>query len=139
MVQQRSVVRLAKRGAAAPITAIETQTQVANFQSQVFSALQTVSELQTQLKSLIVADPADPIWSANLVPSSPVQELPSAGDLAAIVALAENERPEVRQVMDQRRVAEPRHGLCQESSASPGRPGRPVLQQRLRGHLAARS
>ena len=105
VVQQRSVVRLAKHGAAAPITAIETQTQVANFQSQVFSALQTVSELQTQLKSLIVADPADPIWSANLVPSSPVRELPSPGDLAAVVALAENERPEVRQVIDQRRVA----------------------------------
>ncbi len=105
VVQQRSVVRLAKHGAAAPITAIETQTQVANFQSQVFSALQTVSELQTQLKSLIVADPADPIWSANLVSSSPVRELPSPGDLAAVVALAENERPEVRQVIDQRRVA----------------------------------
>ena len=82
VVQQRSVTRLAKRGAAAPITAVETQTQVANFQSQVFSALQAVSELQTQLKSLIVADPADPMWSANLVPSSPVRELPSPGDLA---------------------------------------------------------
>ncbi len=105
VVQQRSVTRLAKRGAAAPITAVETQTQVANFQSQVFSALQAVSELQTQLKSLIVAGPDDPMWSANLVPSSPVRELPSPGDLAAVVALAENERPEVRQVIDQRRVA----------------------------------
>lgn len=104
-VQQRSVVRLAKRGAAAPITAVESETQVANFQSQVFSALQTVSELQTQLKGLIVADPGDPIWKANLVPSSPVRQLPSPGDLAAIVALAEQERPEVRQVIDQRRVA----------------------------------
>ena len=105
VVQQRSVTRLAKRGAAAPITAVETQTQVANFQSQVFSALQAVSELQTQLKSLIVANPADPMWSANLVPSSPVRELPNPGDLAEVVALAENERPEVRQVIDQRRVA----------------------------------
>jgi outer membrane protein TolC len=104
--QQRMVVRLATHGAAAPITAVEAETQVANFQSQVFSALQSVSQLQTRLKSLIVTDPADPIWSANLVPSSPVRELPSAGDLRAIVALAEEQRPEVRQVSDQRRAAD---------------------------------
>lgn len=104
--QQRSTVRLATRGAAPPITAVESETQVANFQAQVFSALEAVSELQTQLKSLIVADPGDPIWSANLVPSSPVQQLPTAGDLATIVALAEQARPEVRQVADQRREAD---------------------------------
>ncbi|MGC2634523.1 MAG: TolC family protein [Candidatus Cybelea sp.] len=106
VVQQRSVVRLAKRGATAQITAIESETQVANFQASVFSALQAVSELQTQLKNLIVADPADPIWNANLVPSSPVQQLPTAGDLAEIVALAEQQRPEVRQIVDERRVAD---------------------------------
>ena len=106
VVQQRSVVRLAKHGVAARITAIESETQVANFQAGVFSALQTVSELQTQLKNLIVANPGDPIWSANLVPSSPVQQLPTAGDLAEIVALAEQQRPEVRQVVDERRVAD---------------------------------
>ena len=106
VVQQRSVVRLATHGAVARITAIESETQVANFQAGVFSALQAVSELQTQLKSLIVADPGDPIWSANLVPSSPVQQLPTAGDLAEIGALAEQQRPEVRQVVDERRVAD---------------------------------
>lgn len=106
VVQQQSVVRLAKRGAVASITVIESETQVANFQANVFSALQTVSELQTQLKSLIVADSGDPLWSANLVPSSPVQELPTAGDLAEIVALAEQKRPEVRQIVDERRVAD---------------------------------
>lgn len=104
--QQRTVVRLARRGAAASITAVEAETQVANFQSQVFAALQTVSQLQNELKSLIVTDPGDPIWDANLVPSSPVQELPSTGDLAGIVALADRLRPEVRQVVDQRRVAD---------------------------------
>jgi outer membrane protein TolC len=106
VLQQQSVVRLAKRGAVARVTVIESETQVANFQANLFSALQAVSELQTQLKSLIVADGGDPVWSANLVPSSPVQELPTAGDLAEIVALAERQRPEVRQVVDERRVAD---------------------------------
>jgi outer membrane protein TolC len=104
--QQQSAVRLARRGGVPSITAVEAGTQVANFQSQVFSALQTVSQVQNQLKGLIVSDAGDPIWRANLVPSSPVQELPSVEDLGAIVALAEHRRPEVRQVIDERRVAD---------------------------------
>ncbi|HVN69856.1 MAG TPA: TolC family protein [Candidatus Binatia bacterium] len=104
--QERSVARLAKRGAAPPVGVVEVQAQVAKFQAGVFSAIQTVSQLQIQLKSLIVADPKDPIWNANLVPSSPVQELPAAGDLAAIVAQAQRNRPEVRQAYDVRRQAD---------------------------------
>src|SRR6202044_3146029 len=54
IAQQQSNVRLARRGAAAPIDAVESQTQVSDFQDNVYSALQTVSQLQVQLKSLIV-------------------------------------------------------------------------------------
>jgi outer membrane protein TolC len=104
--QQQSNVRLAKRGAAAPIEAVESSTQVATFQSDIFSALQNVSELQNQLKSLIVADPGDPIWMANLLPLSPVQQLPTPSDLATIVSIAYQNRPEVRQAIDKRRQAE---------------------------------
>ncbi len=104
--QEQSVVRLARRGVAPPSGAVEAQAQVAKFQAGVFSALQTVSQLQVQLKSLIVADPNDEIWHANLVPSSPVQELPGAGDLAAIVAEAQQNRPEVRQARDRQRQAD---------------------------------
>jgi outer membrane protein TolC len=106
IVQQRSNVRLARRGAAAPVDAIESQTQVSNFNNNVYSALQTVSLLQVQLKSLIVADPADPIWTANLVPSTSVQELPNPSDLEAIVAQARLNRPEVRQAEDKRLSAD---------------------------------
>lgn len=110
--QQRSTVRLAQRGAAPAIEAVETQTQVSNFQDNLFSALRTVAELQNQLKSLVVTDPKDPIWSANLVPSSPVAQLPSAGDLAAIVSLAQSHRPEMRLAQDQRRQADLDHAYA---------------------------
>jgi outer membrane protein TolC len=106
IAQQQSNVRLAKRGAAAPIDAVESSTQVSNFQDQVFSALQNVSELQNQLKGLVVTDPADPIWMANLVPTSPVQQLPTASDLVTVIAVAQQNRPEVRQAIDKRREAE---------------------------------
>jgi outer membrane protein TolC len=103
---QQSTARLAQRGVAPPIVAVESETQVANFQTQVFAALQNVSLVQNQLKSLVVADPNDPIWLANLVPSSPVQQLPTPADLASIVAQAQRSRPEVRQAEDQRRQAD---------------------------------
>jgi HAE1 family hydrophobic/amphiphilic exporter-1 len=104
--QQQSNVRLAKRGAAAPIDAIESETQVATFQDDVFSALQNVSELQNQLKSLIVTDPGDPIWRANLVPSSAVEQLPTPADLETIISEAHQNRPEVRQAEDKRLQAD---------------------------------
>ncbi len=104
--QEQSVVRIARRGATAPVTAVEARSQVAKFQSDVFAALETVSKLQNQLKSLIVSDPDDPIWRANLVPSSPVQQLPTIEDLSAIVSLAATYRPEVRQALDQIRQAD---------------------------------
>jgi outer membrane protein TolC len=106
VAQQQSNVRLARRGAAAPIDAVESETQVANFQNAVFSALQKVSELQNTLKNLIAASAADPIWNANLVPSTSVVQPPAAGDLATIVAAAQQNRPEVRQAADRRRAAD---------------------------------
>lgn len=106
ILQQRSNVRLARRGASAPVDAVESQTQVSNFQNNVYSALQTVSQVQVQLKSLVVGDPADPIWTANLAPSTSVLELPSVYDLATIVSQAKQSRPEVRQAEDKRLAAE---------------------------------
>jgi outer membrane protein TolC len=106
IAQQQSNVRLARRGAAAPIDAVESETQVANFQTDVFSALQSVSQLQNQLKGLVAANAADPVWNANLVPSTSVFQLPSAGDLSTVVAEARANRPEVRQALDKRLAAD---------------------------------
>ncbi len=106
ITQQQSNVRLGRRGALAPIEAVESQTQVSNFQDNVFSALQTVSQLQVSLKSLVVADPGDAIWTANLVPSTSVERLPSAGDLAQIIAEGRRNRPEVRRAQDKRLAAD---------------------------------
>jgi outer membrane protein TolC len=105
-LQQQSVTRMARRGVAAPIDAVEAETQVANFQNNVFAALQTVSQLQNQLKSLIVANPADPIWEANLVPSTSVEQLPTVDDLTTIRTVARMNRPEYRQAEDKRLQAQ---------------------------------
>lgn len=97
IAQQQSNVRLAKRGESANVDAVESQTQVETFRDDVYSALQNVSELQNQLKSLVVTDAGDPIWRANLVPSTSVEQLPAPSDLATIVAEGRQNRPEVAQ------------------------------------------
>ena len=102
VAQQQSNVRLASRGAAAPIDAVESETQVANFQTDVYLALQNVSQLQNQLKNLVAANAGDPVWDANLVPSTSVEQLPTANDLSTVVAEAQANRPEVRQALDRR-------------------------------------
>lgn len=106
VLQQQSNVRQATHGYAAPIDAVESSTQVAVYQQNVFSALQTVSQLQNQLKSLIVSDPGDAIWQANLVPTSSVPELPPAPSLSAVLATALQNRPEVRQALDAQKQAD---------------------------------
>ncbi len=105
VTEQQSIVRLAKRGAAAHIDVTQAVTQVATFQDNVFAAVQTVSRLQNQLKGLIVTSADDPIWRANLVPASDVSELPVAPTLDEIVADALRNRPEIRLAHDKYRQA----------------------------------
>jgi HAE1 family hydrophobic/amphiphilic exporter-1 len=105
ITQQHSNVRLARHGAAAPIDVVQVNTQIAVFEQQVFSALQNVALLQNRLKSQITNDPNDQIWNANIVPTTPVLQLPSQPSLADLVTQALRNRPEIAQVRDQLRSA----------------------------------
>lgn len=104
-LQSQSNARLAKQGVNAPIEVVQSNTQVNVFQDNVFSALENVERLQVQLKSLIVADPGDPIWNANLVPTSPVRNLPPEPPLGSVVAQAIANRPEFGQLRGARNAA----------------------------------
>lgn len=103
--QQHSNVRSARAGQAAPIDAVQSQTQVSTYQNNVFSALQNVAALQNQLKSLILDDPGDPIWRANLMPTTSVQQAPSELSLDQMLATAMQHRPELAQAAAQRQQA----------------------------------
>jgi outer membrane protein TolC len=103
--QAESNGRLAQQGAAAPVDVVESYTQINVFQDNVFSALQRVQALQTQLKSLIVANPADPLWMANLVPTSPVLQLPAEPKLDDLIVTALKNRPELQQLRAENLVA----------------------------------
>jgi HAE1 family hydrophobic/amphiphilic exporter-1 len=94
-VQSESNSRLVRRGAAAPVDVIESDTQVDVFQNDVYSAIANVASLQNRLKQLILSDPADPVWMANLVPVSSDTALPPEPNLKDLVVTALRTRPEV--------------------------------------------
>lgn len=103
--QAQSNARLSARGAVAPVDIVESQTQVNVFQDNVFSALANVQRLQVTLKQTILSNPADPVWVANLVPTSPVLTLPAEPQLNDLIVSALKNRPEVAQLRAQRDVA----------------------------------
>jgi len=96
-LQEGSVNRLVARGAAAPIERTEAQSQVESFRASREAALQQVASLQNALKLQILTNSNDPIWRANLVPTSPARALPKVKTLGALLARALHDRPEIAQ------------------------------------------
>ena len=93
--QSESNARLVRGGTAARVDVVESDAQVAEFQESVYAAIANVASLQNSLKSLILGDPGDPIWTANLVPTTPISTLVPEPTLADVVAKALVARPEV--------------------------------------------
>lgn len=106
VAQAQSNERKVRAGSAAPVDVVETNDQVAQFQDNVFSSLQNVQQLQTQLKSLILGNPADPTWMANLVPTSSVTQYSAEPTVDQVLIVALGNRPEIAQLRDSRRAAQ---------------------------------
>lgn len=106
IAQQHSNVRLARAGSSAPIDVVQTNAQVAVFEQDVFTALQNVSTLQNELKSEVVSNPNDPVWNANLVPTTPVLQLPQQASLSDLITQALRNRPELAQIRSARAAAD---------------------------------
>ncbi|HZO94286.1 MAG TPA: TolC family protein [Candidatus Baltobacteraceae bacterium] len=104
--QAASNARLAAHGAIAPTDIVEANTQVDVFQDNVYAAIQNVQRVQQEIKQLILSNPADPVWMANLVPTTPVAQIPQEPSLDALVNQAIRNRPEIVQVRAQRQQAD---------------------------------
>jgi outer membrane protein TolC len=97
---QRSNIRLARHGAGAPVAAVESGSQVDADEAAVYSALQNVASVQSALKEAIASNPGDPIWTANLMPTSPVLRIPKIPSFRDLVVQAIANRPEIKQSLD---------------------------------------
>lgn len=105
VAQAQSTQRQAKAGALAPVDVVESNDQVAVFQDNVYSAIQNVQQLQTQLKSLVLGNPADPAWTANLVPTTSVTQTPAEPSVNDVMVAALSNRPEIAQLRDRQKSA----------------------------------
>ena len=98
--QSESNGRLVRQGAAAPVDVVESDTQVNEFQDDVYSAIQNVASQQNTLKQLLLGNPADPLWTANLVPTTPISNEIAEPAINDLILLALKQRPEVAQLRE---------------------------------------
>ncbi len=101
--QSESNGRLVRHGAAAPVDVVESDTQVDEFQNDVYSAIQNVASQQNTLKQLLLGNPADPLWTANLVPTTPISNEIDEPSIDDVVLGALKARPEVAQLREDMR------------------------------------
>lgn len=89
--------RLVDEGLLAPIDVTASETQVANFEQNVFDALNTVTIAENNLKNLIAPSRNDQMWSVSIIPTDPVEvDLPNV-NLSEALAEALQNRPELEQ------------------------------------------
>ena len=93
--QDQSNRRQVEQGILAPVDVIQTQTQVATFQQNVFTAQETLTRAENNLKSLLLPSHTDPTWAIALIPATPVDLQPALPDLNASIKQALSDRPEL--------------------------------------------
>lgn len=87
--------RLVEEGILAPVDIIAADTQVANFEQNVYAALEDVNRAENNLKNLIAQNRTDSIWSESLVPTDSVELDAPNTTLPEALDLALQNRPEI--------------------------------------------
>jgi outer membrane protein TolC len=93
--QDASNRRQVQQGLLAPIDVVATQTQVATFQQNVFTAQQALTAAENALKVLMLADRTDMMWSMALVPEQGQESGDVLPPLAGALQTALAGRPEL--------------------------------------------
>jgi HAE1 family hydrophobic/amphiphilic exporter-1 len=71
-IQVESNQRMVEKGVLAPIDIVAAQTQVTTFEQNVYTAQQSVTQAENTLKTLILRDRSEALWSRALTPVTPV-------------------------------------------------------------------
>ena len=98
--------RLVEEGQLAPSDIIASDTQVANFEQNVYTALEDVNRSENALKNLIAESRSDIIWNESLVPTESIDLSAPATTLTEALGLALQNRPEIEIANVQRDINE---------------------------------
>jgi HAE1 family hydrophobic/amphiphilic exporter-1 len=97
-LQLESNQRLVAKGVLAPIDIIAANAQITTFEQNVYTAQERVTQAENTLKTLMLPDRTNEIWTRALVPVSPVEvEVPKVPLEQAISAALAN-RQEIAQL-----------------------------------------
>jgi HAE1 family hydrophobic/amphiphilic exporter-1 len=97
-VQVESNQRLVAQGVLAPIDIVAAQTQVTTFEQNVYTAQAAVTTAENTLKTLILPDRTESLWSRAITPVTPVNlEAPRVPVETAVQAALQS-RPDLAQL-----------------------------------------
>lgn len=85
-------------GAKAPLERAEVQTELANRETALYSAIQAVAIAENNLKVLIFKNPASPEWSAQVTPTDTPKFDTQPVNLDDALKAARDNRPELRRL-----------------------------------------
>jgi HAE1 family hydrophobic/amphiphilic exporter-1 len=85
-------------GAKAPLERAEVQTELANRETALYSAIQAVAIAENNVKLLIFKDPSSPEWSAQLTPTDTPKFDTNPVNLPDALKAAHDNRPELRRL-----------------------------------------
>ncbi len=94
----RNVEAQIAAGAKAPLERAEVQTELANRETALYSAIQAVAIAENNLKVLIFKDPRNPEWSSQLTPTDTPKFDTNPVNLPDALKAARDNRPELRRL-----------------------------------------
>jgi outer membrane protein len=97
-IQVESNQRLVEKGVLAPIDIVAATTQVTNFEQNVYTAQESVTQAENTLKTLILPTRTEAMWSRALTPVTPVSLQAPRIPLEQAVKVALDNRPELAQL-----------------------------------------
>ncbi|MGA9769822.1 MAG: TolC family protein [Blastocatellia bacterium] len=102
--QVESNRRQVEQGVLAPIDVVAADTQVTTFEQNVYVAQESVTRAENNLKSLMLANRVDPLWSRAILPVTPVTLEPPRVPIDQALTSALANRPELDQVKVSREI-----------------------------------
>jgi len=94
----RNIEAQISAGAKAPLERAEVQTELANRETALYSAIQAVAVAENNLKVLIFKNPGSPEWSAQLTPTDTPKFDTNPVNLDDALKAAHDNRPELRRL-----------------------------------------